>query len=96
MIGWLVRALEWLGDLLEGLEDQTSRRARPRRTRRRREAKERMNKRTWFKHRCWFCGHVSRDVEFIVGDSDYQCTDRQACQARYDAYTDDAKREERA
>ena len=28
---------------------------------------------TWFKHKCWYCGLVSHDVEFIVGDGNYQC-----------------------
>lgn len=37
---------------------------------------------SWFRHRCWFCGHVSRDMDFIVGDGDYQCKDRDACQIR--------------
>lgn len=29
-----------------------------------------------FKHRCWYCGHVSRHLDFIVGDRQWQCKNR--------------------
>lgn len=37
---------------------------------------------TWFRHKCWYCGHVSKAVVFIAGDSDYQCIERDACEQR--------------
>jgi hypothetical protein len=39
---------------------------------------------SWFKHKCWFCGLKSRETEFIVGDSEYQCiwANRKACYER--------------
>lgn len=39
---------------------------------------------TWFAHTCWFCGHRSKHVVFIVGDSNYQCLDQKMCQERHD------------
>ena len=43
---------------------------------------------TWFKHRCWYCKHESRDVWLVGGwtggppDGSYQCNDKEACEKR--------------
>lgn len=39
---------------------------------------------TWFAHRCNFCGHKSREVDFVVGDRVWQCVweNRDACYER--------------
>lgn len=44
-----------------------------------------MRGRTFLRHRCHFCGHLSRYVEFIVGDSNWQCVNRNVCQRRRDS-----------
>lgn len=39
---------------------------------------------TWFNHTCWYCGHRSKHMSFIVGDGNYQCAweVRSACEQR--------------
>ena len=46
---------------------------------------------SWFRHRCNFCKHKSREVVFIVGDGVWQCADREECIRRNDSWLDEQR-----